>query len=90
MSDSFLRYWYNLEATIPAKVEFVETGLASGLPRAADCHGRDQASSLSRRDDPQGAPPPTSQPSRHVIARGEPTTTTRTTRFVTAANSLLF
>ena len=61
MSDSFLRYWYSLETIILAKVEFVEAGLASGLPRAADHdrHGHGQASSLGRRGDPQGAPPPT-------------------------------
>ena len=64
---------------MPIRVEFVEAGLASGLPRAADHdrHGHGQASSLGHRDDPQGAPPPTSQPSRHLTARGAPTTTRR-------------
>ena len=70
MSDSFLRYWRNLEAIIPVKVEFVEAGLASGLPRAADRLGHGQASSLGRRDDPQGATPSSSQLSRHPIAWG--------------------
>ena len=56
MSDSFLRYWRNLEATIPIKVDLVEAGLASGLPCVADRHGHDQASYLGHRDDPQGAP----------------------------------
>ena len=55
MSDSFLSYWRNLEAIIPVKVEFVEAGLASVLPRTADrpSHGHDQASSLDHRDSPQ-------------------------------------
>ena len=57
------------------KVESVEADLASGLPRAADRHGHCQASSLGRRDDPQGATPPTSQPSRYPTARRAPTTT---------------
>ena len=39
VSDSFLRYWRVLEAIIPIKVDLVEAGLASGLPRAADRHG---------------------------------------------------
>ena len=62
MSDSFLRYWRILEAIIPIKVDLVEAGLAYGLPRAADHdrHGHGQDSSLGCRDDPQGAPPPTS------------------------------
>ena len=78
MSDSFLCYWRGLEAIIPVKVEFVEAGLASGLPRAADRHGHDQASSSGHRGDAQGgAPPPTSQPSRHPTARGTPSATTR-------------
>ena len=79
MSDSFLRYWRNLEAIIPVKVEFVEAGLASGLPRAADHdrHGHGQASSLGHRDDPQGAPPPASKPSRHLTGRETPSATTR-------------
>ena len=59
VSDLFLRYWLALDAIIPVKVEFVEAGLASGLLRAAARRGHDQASSLGRRDDPQGAPPPT-------------------------------
>ena len=75
VSDSFLRYWRNLEAIIPVKVEFAETGLAFGLPRAADRHGHDQASSLGRRDNPQGAPSLNSQPSRRPTTRGAPTTT---------------
>ena len=62
---------------MPMKVEFVEAGLPSGLPCAVDRHGRGQASCLGHRDDPQGAPPPTSQPSRHPTARGAPTTTRR-------------
>ena len=74
MFESFLRYWYSLEAIIPVKVEFLEAGLASGLSRAADRHGHGQASSLGRRDDPLEAPPPTSQPSRPTTARGAPTT----------------
>ena len=52
MSDSFLRYSRNLEDIIPVKVEFVEAGLASGLPSAVDHHDHDQTSSLSRRDNP--------------------------------------
>ena len=72
MSDSFLRYWRGLEAIILVKVESVEADLASGLSRTADrpSHGHDQASSLGRRDDPQGATPSTSKPSRHPTARG--------------------
>ena len=77
VSDSVLDYWRNLEAIIPVKVEFVEADLASGLPRAADRHGYDQASSFSRRDGPQGAPLPTSQLPRPPTARGAPTTTRR-------------
>ena len=77
VSDSFLRYWRILEAIIPIKVDLVDAGLASGLPCAADRHGRGQASCLGHRDDPQRAPPPTSQPSRHPTARGAPTTTRR-------------
>ena len=78
MSDSFLHYWRILEAIIPIKVDLVEASLASGLPCAADRHGRGQASSLNRRDDPQGAPP------SYLTAfktsdceRGAPTTTRR-------------
>ena len=44
------------------------------MPRAVDRHGHGQASVLGRRDDPQEAPPPTSQPPRHPIARRAPTT----------------
>ena len=77
MSDWLLRYWRILEAIIPIKVDLVEADLASGLSRAADPHGHDQASSLGRRDDSLGVPPPTSQPSRHPTARGAPTTTRR-------------
>ena len=79
VSDSFLNYWRNLEAMIPVEVEFVEAGLASGLPRAADHdrHGHGQASSFSCRDYPQEAPSPTSEPSRHPTARRAPTTTRR-------------
>ena len=73
-SDSFLRYWRNLESIIPVKVEFVEAGLVSGLPRAADRHGHGQASLLGRRDDPRKAPPPSSQPPGPLTARGPPTT----------------
>ena len=75
VSDSFLRYWRNLEAILPVKVEFVE----AGLPRAADRHdlSQGQASSLGRRDDPQGESLPTPQPSRHPTARGAPTTMRR-------------
>ena len=64
---------------MPIKVDLVEASLASGLPRAADHdrRGHGQASSLGRRDDPQGAPLPTSQPSRHPTARGARTTTRR-------------
>ena len=56
MSDSFLTDWRNLEAIIPIKVEFVEAGLASGLPRAADHdrHGHGQASSLGPETIPKG------------------------------------
>ena len=54
MSDSFPRYWRNLEAIIPVKVEFAETGLAFGLPRAADRHGHGQASSLGPETIPKG------------------------------------
>ena len=74
MSDSFLSHWRNLEAIIPIKVEFVEAGLASGLPRAAyhDRRGNGQAFSLGRRDAPKGTPPPTLHPSRHPTARGHP------------------
>ena len=53
----------------------VEAGLVSGLPRAVDRHGHGQASILGRRDDRQGAPPPTLQPPRHPTARRAPTTT---------------
>ena len=56
MYDSFLRYWRILEAIIPVKVDLIEASLASGLPCAADYHGRGQASCLGHRDDPQGAP----------------------------------
>ena len=56
MSDSFLRFWRILEAIIPVKVDLIEASLASGLPCAADYHGRGQASCLGHRDDPQGAP----------------------------------
>ena len=87
MSDSFLRYWYSLEAIIPVKVEFVEAGLASGLSRAADRHVHDQASSLGFRVDPKGTPSCIeavktcdSEGGTHYDA---------TTRFVMAANSLL-
>ena len=62
---------------MPIKIDLVEAGLASGLPCAADRHGRGQASCLGHRDDSQGAPPPTSQPSRHPNGRGIPTTTRR-------------
>ena len=56
VTDSFLRYWRNLEAIIPVKVEFVEAGLASGLPRAADHdrHGYSQASALGPVTIPKG------------------------------------
>ena len=56
VSDSFLRYWYILEAIIPVKVEFVEAGLAFGLPRAADHdrHGYSQASALGPVTIPKG------------------------------------
>ena len=80
VSGSFLSYWRILEATIPVKVELVlEAGLASGLPRAADRHdlSQGQASSLGRRDDPQGESLPTPQPSRHPTARGAHTATQR-------------
>ena len=59
---------------MPVKVEFVEAGLASGLPRAADRHSHGQASCVGHRDYSQGAPPPTSQLSRHPTGRGVPTT----------------
>ena len=75
MSDSVLRYWHTLDAIIPVKVEFVEAGLASGLPRAADRHGHSLASSLGRRSDTKDASPPIPQPSRHRTARGTPRTT---------------
>ena len=88
MSNLLLSYWRNLKDIIPVKVEFVEAGLASGLPRAADHdrHSHGQASSFSFRDDPQGAPRPAAiktldyEGAIHYDA---------TTRFVTAANSLL-
>ena len=54
MSNLLLSYWRNLKDIIPVKVEFVEAGLASGLPRAADRHGHGQASSLGPETIPKG------------------------------------
>ena len=44
MSDSFLRYWRILKAIVRIKVDLVEADLFSGMPCAADRHGRCQAS----------------------------------------------
>ena len=88
MSDSFLRYWYSLEAIILVKVEFVEAGLASGLRRAADRHGHDQASSLGRRFDQQSGTLSYLSAVKTSNCEGG-THYNSTTRFVQAANSLL-
>ena len=87
MSDSFLRYSHNLEDIIPVKVEFVEAGLASGLPRAQIVTATARPPLWVSVTIPKGQP--LLPRSRQGIRLREGTHYDATTRFVMAANSLL-